>query len=68
MVTTSYQGRDTWVNRIHVDDLVSGLIAAWQRGKDGKIYNMTDDAPHRASEFQSCGELHGLPAPRWVKN
>ncbi len=62
------KGRDTWVNRIHVDDLVSGLIAAWQRGKDGKIYNMTDDAPHRASEYANlAAKLHGLPAPRWVE-
>lgn len=61
------EGRDTWVNRIHVDDLVNGLIAAWKRGKDGAVYNLTDDEPHRASEFAHlAARLHGLPAPRWV--
>ncbi len=62
------RGHDTWVNRIHVDDLVSGLIAAWQRGGDGGLYNMADDEPHRASEFALlAAELHGLPAPRWIE-
>lgn len=62
------RGHDTWVNRIHVDDLVSGLIAGWQRGVNGGIYNMADDAPHRASEFANlAARLHGLPAPRWVE-
>jgi nucleoside-diphosphate-sugar epimerase len=61
------RGSDTWVNRIHVDDLASGLIAAWQRGGDGEVYNIVDDQPHRASEFAVlAAELHGLPRPAWV--
>ncbi len=61
------EGHDTWVNRIHVDDLVNALIAAWQRGEDGAVYNLTDDEPHRASEFANlAADLHGLSAPRWV--
>jgi len=61
------EGHDTWVNRIHVDDLVSGLIAVWHRGRDGEVYNFADDEPHRASEFANlAADLHGLPAPRWV--
>jgi nucleoside-diphosphate-sugar epimerase len=60
--------RDTWVNRIHVDDLVSGLIAVWTRGVNGEVYNLVDDKPHRASEFANlAAKLHGLPAPRWVE-
>ncbi|MGD8868463.1 MAG: NAD-dependent epimerase/dehydratase family protein [Gemmatimonadales bacterium] len=62
------EGRDTWVNRIHVDDLVTGLIAVWQRGVSGGIYNMADDTPHRSSEFANlAAKLHGLPAPRWIE-
>lgn len=62
------RGHDTWVNRIHVDDLVNGLIAGWQRGVNGDIYNISDDAPHRASEFANlAARLHGLPAPHWVE-
>lgn len=61
------EGRDTWVNRIHVDDLVSGLIAAWRRGGDGRVYNLADDEPHRASEFAIlAARLHSLPRPEWV--
>lgn len=61
------RGADTWVNRIHVDDLASGLIAAWQRGGDSRVYNLGDDEPHRASEFAClAADLHGLPRPEWV--
>ena len=62
------RGHDTWVNRIHVDDLVSGLIAAWQSGSDGRVYNLVDDEPHRSSEFALlAAELHGAPAPEWIE-
>jgi nucleoside-diphosphate-sugar epimerase len=62
------KGRDAWVSRIHVEDLVSGLLAAWRRGRDGEIYNMVDDEPHRASEFANlAAELQGLPMPEWVE-
>lgn len=61
------RGADTWVNRIHVDDLSSGLIAAWRRGGDSRVYNMGDDEPHRASEFAClAADLHGTPRPQWV--
>ncbi len=61
------KGRDTWVNRIHVDDLVSGLVAAWQCGTDGGVYNLSDDEPHKAHEFAiQAADLHGLPEPRWI--
>jgi nucleoside-diphosphate-sugar epimerase len=61
------EGHDSWVNRIHVDDLVSGLLAAWTRGGDGRVYNMVDDEPHRASEFANlAADLQGLPRPEWV--
>jgi nucleoside-diphosphate-sugar epimerase len=61
------EGHDAWVNRVHVEDLVSGLVAAWKRGRDGAVYNLTDDEPHRASDFANlAARLHGLPAPNWV--
>ncbi|NIW35174.1 MAG: NAD-dependent epimerase/dehydratase family protein [Gemmatimonadetes bacterium] len=57
-------GHDTWVSRIHVDDLVTGLIAAWQHGEAGGLYNIVDDEPHRASEFaRLAARLHGLAEP-----
>lgn len=45
------EGLDAWSNRIHVDDLVSGLIAIWRRGRNGRVYNLCDDLPHRSSDF-----------------
>ncbi|MEZ5565876.1 MAG: NAD-dependent epimerase/dehydratase family protein [Gammaproteobacteria bacterium] len=57
-------GHDVWVGRIHVDDLVSGLVAAWIRGRNGSVYNMVDDRPHRASEFANLSaDLNNLPRP-----
>lgn len=62
------RGHDTWTNRIHVDDLVSSLIAAWRAGTTGRIYNVVDDEPHRASTFSTlAAKLHGLPAPDWIE-
>lgn len=62
------RGHDTWVNRIHVDDLVTALVAAWPKGRAGRVYNVSDGAPHRASEFALlAARLHGLPEPEWVE-
>jgi nucleoside-diphosphate-sugar epimerase len=62
------EGHDSWVNRIHVHDLVSGLLAAWQRGGDGRVYNLVDDEPHRASEFANlAAELQDLSRPKCLE-
>jgi len=61
---TLIEGHDVWVSRIHADDLVSGFIAAWQKGANGAVYNMVDDSPHRASEFANLSaDLNHLPRP-----
>ncbi len=61
------KGRDTWVGRIHVDDLVTGLIATWQCGENGQVYNMVDQCPHLASEFANlAADLNHLPRPEWI--
>ena len=61
---TLVEGHDVWVNRIHADDLVSGFLAAWQKGNNGAVYNMVDDRPHRASEFANlAADLNHLPRP-----
>ncbi|NIR43110.1 MAG: hypothetical protein GWN99_04270 [Gemmatimonadetes bacterium] len=47
---------------------MSGLIAAWQKGGDGRVYNLVDDEPHRASEFANlAADLQGLPRPEWIE-
>lgn len=55
------EGADPWSNRIHVQDLAAALRACWQRGRTGRIYNATDDRPHRSSEYaRFTAELLGL--------
>jgi nucleoside-diphosphate-sugar epimerase len=53
-----------WVSRIHVDDLVAGLVAAWRRGRAGGVYLLCDDQPVTAGEYaELTAELLGLPLP-----
>jgi nucleoside-diphosphate-sugar epimerase len=52
------------VSRIHVDDLVAGLIAAWRRGRAGEIYLLSDDEPVTGREYaELTAELLALPVP-----
>jgi nucleoside-diphosphate-sugar epimerase len=53
-----------WVSRVHVDDLVVGLIAAWRRGRAGEVYLICDDEPVTAGEYaQLTANLLSLPLP-----
>jgi nucleoside-diphosphate-sugar epimerase len=53
-----------WVSRIHVDDLVSGLVAAWRKGEPGRTYLLCDDEPVTGTEYASItADLLGLPLP-----
>ena len=55
---------DHWVSRIHVDDLVEGLIAAWERGRPGETYLLCDDEPVTGAEYaELTAELLALPLP-----
>lgn len=50
--------------RVHVDDIVSGLLASIARPNPGRIYNLADDLPcesHEATAF--AAGLLGVPAP-----
>ncbi|MBV9772871.1 MAG: SDR family oxidoreductase [Gemmatimonadetes bacterium] len=53
-----------WVSRIHVDDLVAGLIAAWRRGAPGESYLLCDDEPVTGAEYaELTASLLDLPLP-----
>ncbi|HEV2148701.1 MAG TPA: SDR family oxidoreductase [Longimicrobiaceae bacterium] len=55
---------DLWVSRIHVDDLVAGLVAAWERGRPGEVYLLCDDEPVTGAEYaELTAELLALPLP-----
>jgi len=54
-------------SRIHVDDLVSVLIASIARPRPGAIYNVCDDEPAAPAEVMAhAADLLGLPAPPLV--
>ena len=54
-------------NRIHVEDIVSGLIASMARPRPGGIYNLADDAPAPADEvIEWAARRMGLPVPEAV--
>lgn len=58
------EGTEAWSNRIHVEDLVTALVAVWRRGEDGRVYNLSDDEPHRSADFaRRVAELAGLELP-----
>jgi len=51
-------------NRIHVDDVVSGLFASMARPRPGAAYNLTDDEPSPADVVvEWAAERMGLPRP-----
>jgi len=54
-------------NRIHVDDVVSGLFASMARPRPGAAYNLVDDEPAPADVVMAwAADRLGLPLPREV--
>lgn len=55
-------------NRIHVDDIVSGLFASMAQPRPGAAYNLTDDEPSPAEAVMEwAAERMGLPRPSEVQ-
>jgi nucleoside-diphosphate-sugar epimerase len=42
---------DKLLNLIHVDDAAAAVLAAEERGRPGRVYNVSDDAPIERREF-----------------
>jgi nucleoside-diphosphate-sugar epimerase len=60
-------GEELWVSRIHVDDLATGIIAAWTDGAPGEIYLLSDDEPTTAEAYaELTADLLSLPMPPTV--
>ena len=54
-------------NRIHVEDVVSGLFASMARPRPGAVYNLVDDEPAPADVVMAwAADRLGLPLPREV--
>lgn len=57
-----------WVSRIHVDDLVAALIAAWRHGRPAGVYLVCDDEPVTGKEYaELTASLLALPLPPIVQ-
>ncbi len=56
-----------WLNLIHVEDGASAVLAAEERGKVGRMYNVSDDQPVRRRDFYTTmAKLLKAPEPRFV--
>lgn len=57
-------GGENWSSRIHVDDLVTTLIAAMERANPESVYLATDDLPVKQSDFfQEISAAAGAAMP-----
>ena len=57
-----------WSNRIHVDDIVSALMAAMKRPRAGRIVNLADDMPLPHAEYVTeLARLVGAESPELLK-
>jgi NAD dependent epimerase/dehydratase family enzyme len=52
-------------SRIHLDDIVTGLLASLDHPRAGGIYNLVDDAPSPPQDVMehAAGKLLGVPVP-----
>lgn len=52
------------INMIHLDDLVTAIVAGLERGQPGKVYNVVDDEPVEQIRFYRwLAETLGKPMP-----
>lgn len=55
---------DAWLNLIHVDDAVTTVLAAADRGRSGDTYLVCDDEPPmRRDYYAQLAKLVGVPVP-----
>ena len=53
-----------WINQIHQQDLVAALMHLVEKGRQGEIYNASDDMPIMQRDFYAwCSEFLGKPMP-----
>jgi len=56
--------QSSYTNRIHVDDLVAICVAAVERGRPDRVYNVCDDGPSTMTDyFFAVADALGLPRP-----
>ena len=50
-------------SRVHLDDIVSGLLASLDQPRAGGIYNLCDDEPAPPQDVMEYARLLGVPVP-----
>ncbi len=54
-------------NRIHIDDLVTALLAAVDKGQADRVYNICDDSPSTMSDyFFAVADREGIVRPATI--
>lgn len=55
---------DSYTNHIHADDLAHACVAALERGRANRAYNISDDSDIRMGDwFDKLADAFGLPRP-----
>ena len=58
------ESESAWSNRVHVDDLVSGCVAAMHHPNPSNTYNINDGHPTTMTDyFYQVADVAGLPRP-----
>jgi nucleoside-diphosphate-sugar epimerase len=58
---------ERFINMVHLDDVVGGIIAVLQEGRPGEVYNLADDEPVTQLQFfEWLSARLGKPLPPYV--
>jgi nucleoside-diphosphate-sugar epimerase len=58
---------DVYTNHIHADDLARACLAALWRGRNRRVYNVTDSSVLKMGDYMTqAADLYGLPHPQRV--
>src|SRR3972149_2415486 len=53
-----------WMNHVYVEDFLTVMVLAAERGRGDEAYNLTDDEPHPAGDyFAFIADAMGVPRP-----
>lgn len=54
------------MNVVHIEDIIQGHLAAWERGRRGERYILGGENISHRRFLELTAEITGAPPPRWV--